>query len=176
MNWVVSGSESFPEKVLLCWEFKTYQREIKLLWVIHSKIILWLRFMTWSYTAHHKFISRSLGFMSALHSHHIIMRFGLTHHNLFLIIHYFSRVSCLCRIYLFIFNAKLEAALMLPPLHSNPVIMWFGRMDGRVFKKKQNKTHNHCFHRKTALPITAPFVVTVCLVQVFHQRSTWITE
>lgn len=138
MNWVVPGSESFPEKVLLCWEFKTYQREIKL----HSKIILWLRFMTWSYRAHHKSISRSLGFMSALHPRHIIMRFSLTHHNLFLIIHYFSRVSCLCRIYLFIFNAKLEAALMLPPLHCNPVIMWFGRMDRRVFKKKkkQHKT------------------------------------
>lgn len=134
MNSAGPGSEPFPEKVLLSWEFKTYQREIKLLWIIYSKIILWLRFMTWSYTAHHKFISRSLGFMSALHPHHTIMRFSLTHHNLFLIIHYFSRASCLRRIYLFIFHAKLVTALMLPPLQFNPVIMWFGKMGGSVFR------------------------------------------
>lgn len=124
--------------------------------VIHSKIILWLHFMTWSYTAHHKFISESLGFMSALHPHHIIIRCSVTHRNLFLIIHYFRSWKSVKPLwYLFIYFPCKISALILLQLWINLVILWFDSRGGSVFRiswfKKKKFQERQCYPSLHAL-------------------------
>lgn len=59
-------------------------------------------------------------------------------------------MSSLCRSYLFIFHAKLVTALVLLQLQINPVILWFGRMDGSVFRiswlKKEYSQEDSAIH------------------------------
>lgn len=112
--------------------------------------------MTWSYTAHHKFISESLGFMSALHPHHIIIRCSVTHHNLFLIIHFFRSWKSVKPLwYLFIYFPCKISALILLQLRINLVILWFDSIGGNVFRiswfKKKKFQERQCYPSLHAL-------------------------